>query len=313
MQLTKGADGVWTGTTGLLEPNIYGYAFQVDGVRATDPSCKCNLTWSRRGSESEFTIPGTPPQAWEQQGRPAGTLHREQFFSRRQQLARKFVVYTPPGYESSGNRRYPALLLFPGTPGDEWDWTTGGGFADTMFDNLIADGKTVPMIVVMHASDVLDPPDLRRSDENLQAFDTVITRELIPAIKARYRVTADPRMWAVAGISLGAEFGTHTALKHPDLFRTVVSMSGSFVARASDVAPSFEVRFPLPDPKMVARDYRLIWIGSGTEDIWFNGTKAFSERLTAAGIPHVYREYPGTHAMPVFRQELNDVLPRLFR
>jgi len=145
------------------------------------------------------------------------------------------------------------------------------------------------------------------------AFDTVITSELIPAVKARYRVATEARMWAVAGISLGGEFGTHTALRHPELFRTVVSMSGSFVARASDVAPSFDVRFPLPDPKVIARDYRLIWIGSGTEDIWFNGTKAFSERLTAAGIPHVYRDYPGTHVMPVFRQELNDVLPRLFR
>jgi len=226
---------------------------------------------------------------------------------------RRFVVYTPPGYELSGSTRYPTLLLVPGTPGDEWDWTTGGAFADTMFDNLIADKKMVPMIVVMHASDVLDPPDLRRGNENLQAFDTVITNELVPVVKERYRVASTPRLWAIAGLSLGGEFGTHVGLKHPELFRTIVSMSASFVARGSSVAPSFEERFPLPDPKAVARDYRLIWLGGGTEDIWFGGTKAFSERLKSLNVPHVYREFPGTHAMPVFRQELNEVLPLLFR
>jgi enterochelin esterase-like enzyme len=75
----------------------------------------------------------------------------------------------------------------------------------------------------------------------------------------------------------------------------------------------FDARFPLPNPKQVASDYRLIWIGGGTEDIFFGGARAFAARLDAAGIPNVFREYPGAHVMPVFRLELNDLLPRLFR
>jgi enterochelin esterase-like enzyme len=134
----------------------------------------------------------------------------------RQQLTRRFVVYTPPGYDSSGDRPYPVLVLTPGTPGDENDWTSGGGFADVMFDNLIATGRMEPMLVVMHASDVLDPPDLRRGDENMRAFETIILDELLPIVTQRYRTATDPLMWAIAGLSLGGEFGMYLGLKHPD-------------------------------------------------------------------------------------------------
>ena len=83
---------------------------------------------------------------------------------------RRFVVYTPPGYEPSRSRQYPALVLLPGTPGDENDWTSGGGFAEVMFDNLSAAGRMPPMVVVMHASDALDRSGARRGDENLREW-----------------------------------------------------------------------------------------------------------------------------------------------
>ena len=240
-------------------------------------------------------------------------MHQHRFFSTRQQKTRRFVVYTPHGYDTSGDRRYPVLLLTPGTPGNESDWTNGGGFADIMFDNLIAAGRMVPMLVVMHASDVLDPPDFRRGDENMHAFETVILNEVLPIVKQRYRTASDPRMWAIAGLSLGGEFGMYVGLKHPEQFRTIISLSSSFVPTASEVAPSFDGRFPLQDPKRIASGYRLIWLGIGTEDIFYNGSKAFAARLAANGVPYVYKEYRGAHVMPVFRQELDDVLPLLFK
>jgi enterochelin esterase family protein len=201
--LTKGTNGVWSVTVGPLPPNIYSYAFLVDGVRAGDPSCRCSYTSASLFAESMFTIRSEPPLSWELQNRPLGTLHHERFFSARQQRMRRFVVYTPPGYEPSADREYPLLVLLPGTPGDERDWTSGGGFADVMFDNLIADGRMVPMVVVMHASDVLDPPDERRGDENLRALETVLVNELIPLVRQRYRVSTDPKLAAIAGLSLG--------------------------------------------------------------------------------------------------------------
>lgn len=311
--MTKDAAGVWTATAGPFEPNIYEYSFLVDGTRTIDPACKCGLMWAGRFASSHFTIPGTPARSWEPQNQPSGTLHQHRFFSMRQQMTRRFVVYTPPGYDTSGNRRYPVLLLTPGTPGNESDWTNGGGFADIMFDNLIAAGRMEPMVVVMHASDVFDPPDFRRGDENMRAFETVILNEVLPIVKQRYRTVTDPRMWAIAGVSLGGEFGMYVGLKHPEQFRTIVSLSSSLVPTASEVAPSFDGRFPLQDPKRIASGYQLIWLGIGTEDIFYNGSKAFAARLAANRVPHVYKEYRGAHVMPVFRQQLNDVLPLLFK
>jgi enterochelin esterase family protein len=127
---------------------------------------------------------------------------------------RRFVVYTPPGYEASRSRQYPALVLLPGTPGDENDWTSGGGFAEVMFDNLIAADQMVPMVIVMHASDALNRVGARRGDENLNEFEEILVNELLPLVRKRYRVMPDPRSWAIAGLSLGGEFGMYVGLKH---------------------------------------------------------------------------------------------------
>ena len=109
--LTKDGAGIWTVSAGPFEPNIYEYTFLVDGTRTLDPVCRCGLMWAGRFASSRVTIPGNPARSWERQNRPSGTLHQHRFFSKRQQLERGFVVYTPFGYETSGNRRYPVLVL----------------------------------------------------------------------------------------------------------------------------------------------------------------------------------------------------------
>jgi len=242
-------------------------------------------------------------------------VHHERFYSARQQQVRRYAVYTPAGYERSPRRRYPVLVLLPGTPGDEKDWTSGGGFAEVIFDNLIAAGRMAPMVVVMHASDALTRPAGRRGDENLRAFEAILVNELLPLVKQRYRVSSDARQWAIAGLSLGGEFGLYAGLKHPDLFRTVASLSGSLVpADAGEPGrSSFEARFGAALARTQARQYRLIWLGCGTGDIFFEGAKAFAQRLQAAKIPHIFREFPGSHSLPVARQELVELLPLLFR
>jgi enterochelin esterase-like enzyme len=304
--LRKSADGVWSVTVGPMAPNLYTYGFLVDGVRSSDPSCRCTFAWAGRAASSRFVIPAETPQVWEPQNQAPGTLHHERFYSKLQQRQRRFVVYTPPGYELSGSRSYPTLVLLPGTPGDENDWTSGGGFAEVMFDNLIARGKMVPMIIVMHASDVLENG---KRDDNLRQFEPLLMDELLPLVSKRYRVSSQPRLWAIAGLSLGGEFAMAVGLRHPERFRTVASMSGSLVPS------SFANRFgqALANAKAVSRDYRLIWVGCGSEDIFFDGAKAFARQLQTAGIPHTFREYDGAHVMPVFRQELAELLPLLFR
>ncbi|HEU4892645.1 MAG TPA: alpha/beta hydrolase-fold protein [Vicinamibacterales bacterium] len=315
--LVKSADGVWTATQGPLEPNIYQYAFLVDGVRTDDSSCRCTYAFGAgRGASSRFTIAAQPPSPWEGQNRPPGTLHHERFFSQSQQRMRGFVVYTPPGYDVTAPRRYPVLVLLAGAPGDETEWTSGGGFAEVLFDNLIAAGRMAPAIVVMHASDVDSRASTRRGDANLGQFEKILVAELLPLVRQRYAVRTDVNSWAIAGLSLGGEFGMYVGLRHPELFGNIGSISGSLVAGGDpeEGLPSMAERFgsALARPD-VARNYKLIWIGCGTADNVCRGSRVFAERLEAARVPHTWREYSGAHQMPVFRHELVDFVQLLFR
>ena len=147
----------------------------------------------------------------------------------------------------------------------------------------------------------------RRSDENLEEFESILLGEVLPLVTKRYRVHNEPESWAIAGLSLGGEFGMHVGLKHPERFRSVASLSGSLVPN------SFEQRFvpffPAKRPRSV---YRLLWVGCGSEDVFLDGAKAFAGRLTSAGIPHVFREFEGPHSMSTARRELAELLPQLF-
>jgi enterochelin esterase family protein len=317
VSLTKDAQGVWSVTEGPLDPNIYQYSFVIDGVSADDPSCRCTYAFGLgRGGPNRFLISAQPRAAWENQNRPPGVLHHERFYSQSQQRMRGVVVYTPPGYDPKSARRYPVLVLLPGTPGDETEWTSGGGLAEVMFDNLIADGRMPPAIVVMHASDVDPRATTRRGDDNLGQAEKILIDEVVPLVRRRYAVRTDAGSWAIAGLSLGGEFAVYVGLRHPKVFAGVGSMSGSLVARGDpdEGLPSMDQRFgsALAQPDILKK-YKLIWIGCGTADNICRGSRVFVQRLEAAHVPHVWREYVGGHQMPVFRRELVDLLQALFR
>ncbi len=199
--LTRDAQGVWTATQGPLEPNIYQYAFLVDGVRADDPSCRCTYAFGAgRGASNRFTIVAQPHCAMGNAESATGNASsRAVLFTIAAAHARVRRLY-PSRIRAKASRRYPVLVLLPGTPGDETEWTSGGGSAEIVFDNLIAEGRMTPAIVVMHASDVNRRARARRGDDNLGQFETILVDELVPLVKARYRVRTDASSWAVAGV-----------------------------------------------------------------------------------------------------------------
>jgi enterochelin esterase-like enzyme len=253
---------------------------------------------------------------WDQQDRPPGTLHHERFYSRTRQRIAGMLVYTPPGVESGAERRYPVLVVLTGTPGDEKDWTSGGGFAEVIFDNLIAEGRMTPAIVAMHPSDVDPRAHVRRGDDNLSQLERIIVEEVVPIVRQRYPVKADAASWGIAGLSLGGEFAMYVGLRHPDLFGSLGSISGSLVVGADpeEALPSMDQRFsPALARPDVARNYKTIWVGCGNTDPVCRGSRVLAERLGAAKVAHTWREYTGGHQMPVFRRELVDFLQALFR
>jgi enterochelin esterase-like enzyme len=146
--------------------------------------------------------------------------------------------------------------------------------------------------------------------------EQILVQEVVPLVKRRYRARADARSWAVSGVSLGGEFAAYVGLRHPQLFGSIGSISGSLVPSgdAEDGLPSMEERFgPALAAPGVSTRYKLVWVGCGRADMVCSGSRAFVQRLEAAKVAHTWREYDGAHQMPVFRRELLDFVELLFR
>ena len=145
--MTKGADGTWTATVGPLRPALYNYTFSVSGVRVVDPTNPMIGTGDRSAGSSLFEVKGDKPAPWDLQAVPHGAVHINYYVSKKFDAQRMMYVYTPPGYDTS-TTKYPALYLMHGAGGIESSWFTAGR-ANLILDNLIAEGKAKPMIVVM--------------------------------------------------------------------------------------------------------------------------------------------------------------------
>jgi enterochelin esterase family protein len=258
--MTKGADGVWSATVGPLASELYTYAFVSDGLRSRDVR---NSRFNVGGSQ--LVVPGTPGSLYDVNDVPHGTVAQVWYDASTLNSTRRMNVYTPPGYEKS-TTRYPVLYLLHGYGGSEDEWLDGGR-ATQILDNLIAQGKAKPMIVVMpnghpgqKASVSLIPsgalapmgppaPGSRPAPasgaqagvgEGLVAVTNSLMADVIPYVEANYRVLTDRENRAVAGLSMGGAQALYAGLRNIDKFAWVGGFSGAFVlwpgARAS--APS---------------------------------------------------------------------------
>jgi enterochelin esterase-like enzyme len=304
--LLKRDDGVWVGTAGPLEPNVYLYGFNVDGVRTTDPANSNTIVTGGRFAQSSLEIRGKLPLPWEGQTVPKGTIHIEFFDSMLQRRERSYYVYTPPGYENKRGTGFPVLVLLPGTPGTEADWVTVG-LVNRIFDNLISQGRATPLLVLMPRADVLLTSGTRA--DNLREFEPLLIREVLPHFESRYRTKRSPELRAIAGYSLGGELALTVGLRHPNVFRTVGSFGGSVFEK------DFEDRFgsAWAEPKVISSRYRLIWVGCGSGDLFLSGNRKFSEVLHQKRISNTFREIAGYHSTPTFRALLIEFAQLLFR
>jgi enterochelin esterase family protein len=304
--LTKDRDGVWSVTVGPLVPNIYLYSFTVDGMTIGDP-INPMVKLRARTSASLVLVPGG--EAWEFRDVPHGVVNMIWHTSAVLDGAmRQVFVYTPPGYGQSGSTRYPVLYLLHGNQdvAAGWTWT---GAANLILDNLIAEKKAVPMIVVMtngHAVPYGTPPAPGKNNNEL--FEQYLLKEVEPMVEANYRVAAGRINRAIAGLSMGGGQATQIGLGHLDRYAWVgVFSSGS--------AQNFETRYKalLDDPKTTNERLKLLFIGVGKTDPGYARVKQFSEMLTAHKIHSVYWETEGAHVWPVWRRCLVETATRLFQ
>jgi len=313
VRMEKDEQGVWSVTTDPLEPDFYGYSFEADGVRLIDPSnhlMKPNLL----NTQSMVHVPGPASLPWEINDVPHGVIHHHFYRSGIIGDDRDFYVYTPPAYNPKAKKPYPALYLLHGFSDDASAWTAVGR-AHVILDNLIANGKAQPMIVVMPlgygAPEIVSQgftafrdPSLRQ--RNMQKFREALLNEVIPQVEGAYRVSKDRKSRAIAGLSMGGAESLMTGLNTLDRFAWIGSFSGG------GASEDFKAEFPALDSQ-ANKQLRLLWIACGTDDRLIDGNRKFREWLKSQGIQHTDIETPGAHTWMVWRRNLANFAPLLFQ
>ena len=302
--MTKGESGVWSVTLGPAEPDIYSYSLTVDGLQIVDPANSWLKVWLRT-AQNLVEVTGKKPMFFSEQQVPHGTVHRHRYRSKSLGVTRGLYVYTPPGYETDRDKKYPVLYLFHGYGDDESAWTVVGR-AHVIADNLLAHKKAGPLIIVMPYGHTPSSPPEMRSIGRYKAFEKDLIEDVIGYVEKSYRVRADQKNRAVAGLSMGGGQSLTVGLGNLDTFGCV----GAF----SSAIPREEELKKLPaEPKSMNDKLNLLWIGCGRKDFLFGANQKFLERLKTDGIDHVAHITDGAHDWRIWRRYLNEFVPLLFK
>jgi enterochelin esterase-like enzyme len=294
--MARAEDGTWTATIGPMAPGFHYYWLLVDGAPANDPGSETYFGWAKQSSALE--VPDPELDFYEFKDVPHGDVHIHWYRSTVTGQPRRAYVYTPPGYSSGAQTRYPVLYLQHGAGESERGWTSQGR-ANFILDNLLAAKKAVPMIVVMDNGYATGG-----------TFEDVVLKDLIPEIERSYRVVADRDHRAIAGLSMGGGQAMNIGLGNPDRFAWIGSFSGANLG-GKDLKAVYRGAFA--DAKAFNTRTKLLWIGCGTEDNLIGPAKALHQSLDGEGIHNVWWEGPGLHEWQVWRKHLNDFAPLLFR
>jgi enterochelin esterase family protein len=290
--LTRNENGVWAGTLGPLAPDLYPIAYVIDGFM---------------GYANSIQITGPVPEAWDPRPVPHGTIHRQWYDSKALGVARSVVIYTPPGY-STGTQKYPVLYLLHGSGGTELSWIDEGA-TNVMLDNLIADKKAVPMIVVMpfgHTEASLRPGnDPTYTGRDQAKFTKELIDEIIPMVERGYRVSGGPDRRAIAGFSMGGVQARQIGLAHPELFHAIGTFSGSVTPLANAAPEEIDAAFA---------DIRVFFMGVGDQETsLLQPHRALASLLVERRVHHTLAVVPGGHTYHVWRRNLRDFVQLLFR
>lgn len=317
-EMTEGKDGVWEYTAGNVTPDFYTYTFTVDGIRMLDPG---NLQTVRDGQNvsSLVIVPGEKSNLYLEAMAKKGTLSKVWYPSSAFGAERRMYVYTPYGYGES-NRKYPVFYLQHGGGGDEDAWTTLGR-ACQILDNLIAQGKAVPMIVVMPnanpnqlaSPDVMPPlagPSVMQQDRTSDAFHSGgnyvkdLMENIIPYVESHYKVIKSKDARALAGLSMGGIYTLYTTARYPDMFGYIGVLSMGFTPDRDPVKELTPVK---------NAGYKLYWIGCGESDMAYDNTVRLKKALDDLGMKYTNFDKVGGHNWDTWRVCLKELAPLLFR
>ena len=316
-EMTKDANGMWTGESEPQDEGFHYYQLNVDGASVPDPGTKYYYGAGRWGSGIE--IPATDKDIYALKKVPHGLVSEKIYFSEITQAWRRCFVYTPPGYLNETHKRYPVLYLQHGSFEDETGWASQG-HTNLILDNLLAENKAEPMIIVMDNGYAYRPEELEKSQSGgrpASAFEEVMMNEIIPMIDAEFRTKTDRTQRAIAGLSMGANQTMRICMNNLDTFASYGGFSGTSNYPSSDAIDTTTfLNGVFDDGASLDEKMDVFFLSMGTkEPNPFPGSiGAFRNMLDKQGIDYTFYESPKTaHEWLTWRRSLYEFAQLLFK
>jgi enterochelin esterase-like enzyme len=305
--MARDTGGFWQVTTDSIGEGFHYYSLLINGVAVADPASESFYGMSRMASGIEIPFNGGGYYALKNV--PHGDIRIKRYFSTASNSWRRFYIYTPPGYDTNVNEQYPVLYLLHGGGEDERGWATQGK-TDLILDNLIAEKKAKPMLVVMMDGNMAS----QGFNENaLRSFENELKQAVIPFVESNFRAAKEARNRALAGLSLGGLQTLYAGIKNTQMFSYLgVFSSGWFANQPAISDPQYA--FMKSNTSQINDNLKLLWVAmGGKEDIAYNNCKVMLAKFDEMKIKYVYSEYPGGHTWPVWRNNLYNFAPLLFK
>jgi enterochelin esterase-like enzyme len=306
--MVKDTAGVWEVTTDTLSEGFHYYSLLIDGVAVADPASETFYGMGRMASGIE--VPHKGDEYYAEKDVPHGDIRIKRYYSTVFNQWRQFYIYTPAGYEINSNEKYPVLYILHGGGEDERGWATQGK-TDLILDNLIAEKKARPMLIVMPDGNV----NTSGFGENtLRMFEAELKRCVIPFVEKNYRVETDSKNRALAGLSMGGIQTLYVGINNTDLFSYLGVFSSGWILPMQSKLADTQYDFMQKNIDKIKNNLKLLWIGiGGKEDIAYNNCQTMLSKFNEMKIKYEYDDYPGGHTWPVWRHDLYKIAPLLFK
>jgi len=314
--MKKDDSGVWTVTTAPQDPGFHYYSLVVDGVSVADPASESFFGTGKVSSAIE--IPEAGVDFYAVKDVPHGDIRSKRYFSKVTNSWRRLFVYTPPGYEQDANKKYPVLYIQHGGGEDETGWAVQGK-TDLILDNLIAERKATPMLVVIANGNVSVPGAARGgySSAAMAGFADELLNNIVPFIESSYRVQAGAKNRALAGLSMGGGQAFYVGLGHKEKFGSVGLFSTGLFGGINNGGRPFNAEEQMPgiqtNTKLFNDRLKVFYISVGEQDPRLEPTKKAVADFQAHGLKVEFSSFPGGHEWQVWRKSLHDFAPRIFK
>ncbi len=314
--MQKNEKGVWSVTTDPQVPGFHYYSLVIDGVKVSDPASETFYGTGRMSSAID--IPEEGADFYSLKEVPHGAMSNKVYFSKTTGTWRRLNIYTPPGYNESGKEQYPVLYIQHGGGEDERGWAVQGK-TDIILDNLIAEGKAKPMLVVIPNGNVSKPGVSAGgyNDDAMAAFKEELFGTVIPFIESNYRVKPGPGNRAISGLSMGGGQAFYTGLRNTDMFANVGVFSTGLFGGIAQSGPSFDPEKVIPgiltNSASFNKSLKVFYISVGEQDPRIEPTKKLVQTFRDKGVNVEFSSFPGGHEWQVWRKSLHDFAQKIFK